>query len=343
MDNLQKENITIVGSGAMGRAWSSMLYLKGYDVNLIAREASIAKLREFPKLTFTAKNTDEEVRTIDPTLLTYDEATQQEINTDTIIYAVRGPYLSYAVKNTASLANENANIVFTQGGLPWFFGYATQNDELSRICDPDQTIKNHFESMDHIFACMISFGSKINNHNTSLESQYAPVLGAMDDNNVQLEDLQNLLNNPFINDPTISKNFVTDSMKKAIASSAMHGGALRAYYRGKNGMLGDVLDPNILDWMVEYADTARKSVKELGIEIDVDYLEYFNAVAGKAPDIHMVPVSSSEFEEVVYRILIIAESLGSDMRPFKSGLQEALIGANKLRENNGETKLSIEL
>jgi len=339
-------SITIVGNSAMGRVWSGMLCQKGFDVTIIGREESIKPLRNGSNFTFSTP--DKQCFNIAPTLRTYEEVQDEPSTASNILYAVKANYLSLATAQTKQLIGHDTNAIFVQGGLPWFFGQAADNDQLIELCDPEQQIAHCFPDTNRVFAGMISFGAGIDHDNPGhaiLKSTKFPVIGAIDDNNPHLDDIKEILSSEHIAEPIIATNFKEAAMSKAIGSSAMHLTSLRLVAQGQKGTLGEMTnDPAILQWMMQYADTLRKAVKVLGIDIATDYHDYFTGIAEKLQNHVMSMVHDPcEFENVISRPFTVATSLGGDTEAFKPALQEGLDAANYIFESQEHPALSIEI
>lgn len=304
--------IAIVGAGAVGRVLASVLTLEGHDVTLFARQNTATQLKDARTedgFLFESPALEAPVP-VDFKVRATDSDCGQSF--DTVIYAVKAPYVEQAVANTAHLMNDDNTVVFAQGGLQWWTGYA--HDAIdSAVTDPDQRIAHHID-MNNLISMLVSFGASLDDSNPALirhsggnKVRLGQPFGAQAD---RLADTQALLGEQFLDVGTEAHVFET-LWNKAAGSFAMSSYALITQQT-----LGEMTsDANVLDQMVRCADTLKAAGARMGLTCDIDYTDYLETMGRNLPNHKMsILKDSSESHYILNLPAQIAKSVGVDVQ-----------------------------
>ena len=342
-----KENIAVVSaSGPVGGVLANTLADKGHNVIRIGRPEKVKALRELGHNASLSIVKNKKLIPVEmkaqPTFLTYDEAKENPPDISTILYAVNGNFLKFAVEQTAHFHQKDGlKTIFAHAGLPLYTFHNSNSQKLFALCDPDGVIKTCFPKLDNVFSAMVTFAAGIDPKNplhTILKSDKALTICNANDNVQKAKEIGQLLDNPLLQKSNISDDFRKTALGKAIGSFGMHIAALLAAARGGKGTLGEITeDQDMLRWMVNSTTLLCNAVKTLGIDITMDYREYFLGIAKGSED-HIVSSvkNPGNIPQVLtaYNVAMTTE-LSSEVVQLKPQIEEALRKPNNDLEQQG--------
>lgn len=332
------KNIYIVGQGAIGRVLSGMLSDQGHKVTCIARQETTDKLRRLSSTHKGIKLSTPESSTLKPVKthhLSYEElanSTKPDA-ADLVIYTVKSNYLADAVEKTVGLIDDKSAVVFTQGGLQWWFGHAAGTMALDQITDPDDAISQYIKA-EQSFGGLISFGAGIEEEHPEiaiLKNTKAPVICIPQNANPKhVNALKSLFADTPLDTPQYldaQDNILKTAWEKAVGSFTMSAVAL-----AKDMTLGEMAgDPDTMSMMVRIADELKTAGQKAGIQSDVDYRSYFNGIAQKLPN-HIMSIvhDPSEIDKIIEQPYQIFQNAGLESEELARLVEQSREKAQKI-------------
>lgn len=330
----QPQKVAIVGGGAVGRVFASVLSLAGHDVTLFAREQTVHSLNESrgaEGFLFTGSET-QGATSVDFKLRPIETARNHSQGFDTVLYAVKAPFVAKAVEQTADLLNPDTIVMFAQGGIQWWAGYK-DNTVPPSVTDPHNAIEQHV-NLDRVVPVLVSFGASVDPDNPAHIRQSGTHMLAVGQAFGQaqsvLDQATHLISNDHLS-VNIQDNVFEKLWNKASGSFAMSAFAL---ITGKT--LGEMTsDPEILSQMVAAAETLKQAGTEMGLKCSMDYEDYFRLLGQSLPNHYMsITKDTSEIAYILDLPVQIANSLGINTQRLEDIMRQAHEAVDKLNKDD---------